>query len=81
MKIEFDYKQGEWIQLKAYLFPYLHKSELVKDFVKKVNTKTRLRTIRGQQKLQKQKASLLYIKQQIVLSLHKGKRKVYVNHN
>ena len=44
MKIEFDYKQGEWIQLKAYLFPYLHKSELVQDFVQKVNTKTRLRT-------------------------------------
>ena len=46
MKIEFNYKQGEWIQLKAYLFPYLHKSELVQDFVKKVNTKTRLRTIK-----------------------------------
>ena len=46
MKIEFNYKQGEWIQLKSYLFPYLYKSELVQDFVKKVNTKTRLRPLK-----------------------------------
>ena len=36
MKIEFDYKQGEWIQLKSYLFPYLNKSELVQDFFENI---------------------------------------------
>tara|TARA_R100001510_G_C7550364_1_gene134422 strand:+ start:388 stop:528 length:141 start_codon:yes stop_codon:yes gene_type:complete len=46
MKIEFDYKQGEWIQLKAYLFPYKHKSELVQDFFKKVDKVTKLRPIK-----------------------------------
>ena len=46
MKIEFDYKQGEWIQLKSYLFPYLHKSELVQDFFEKVNKKTKLRIVK-----------------------------------
>ena len=53
MKIEFDYKQGEWIQLKSYLFPYLHKSELVQDFFEKVNKKTKLRPVKWQT-LQKQ---------------------------
>ena len=46
MKIEFDFKQGEWIQLKLYLFPYLHKSELVQEFFEKVNKKTKLRIVK-----------------------------------
>ena len=47
VKIEFDYTQGEWIQLKSYLFPYKGRSELVQDFFEKVNKKTKLRIIKN----------------------------------
>jgi len=46
MKIEFDYPRREWIQLKAYLFPYKARSELVQDFFDKVNKKTKLKVVK-----------------------------------
>ena len=46
MKIEFDFSRREWIQLKAYLFPHLSRSELVQDFFDKVNKKTKLKVVK-----------------------------------
>ncbi|BAQ92378.1 hypothetical protein [uncultured Mediterranean phage uvMED] len=46
MKIEFDFSRKEWIQLKAYLFPHLSRSELVHDFFEKVNKKTKLKVLK-----------------------------------
>ena len=46
MKIEFDFSRREWIQLKAYLFPYKAQSELVQDFFDNVNKKTKLKVLK-----------------------------------